>query len=273
MHKQAEVTMKDRPILFSAPMVRAILEGRKTQTRRAVKLHGNDGLQADHDVWRFCEFHENPRRAVWQHRTNISRVITEVCRYGKPGDRLWVREAWSPDAPYVYPCPQYWYRLDFDQFSDPTLNREHCCPKESRGNHGDCFACWSENHGKFRWRPSIHMPRRASRITLEITEVRVQRLNEISEEDAIAEGIDPLFSPAEVKARPELHHDPMPWRNYLWHGDIGRGITAKQSAAWRHQYSSYEVPSGSYSSLWESINGAWAQNPWVWAVSFRRVNA
>ena len=126
-----------------------------------------------------------------------------------------------------------------------------------------------------KWKPSIHMPRWASRITLEITDVRVERLQNISEADAIAEGIAPLFSGEEVAGRPDCALDPMPWRNYLWHGHVGRSILAAQSDAWPHQFSSYDTAVGSYSSLWASINGAesWDANPWVWAVSFKRVEA
>jgi len=128
-----------------------------------------------------------------------------------------------------------------------------------------------------KWRPSIFMPRLLNRITLEVTGVRVERVQEITEEGAKAEGVAPLFSHDDIYLpyyRAELDRDPMPYLNYLWHGHIGRGITAKQSDAWAHQYSGYEDARGSFSSLWEKINAkrgySWASNPWVWVVEFKR---
>ena len=188
--------MKERPILFSGPMVRAILEGRKTQTRRVVKEPY--GLKA---LW----FKALGRPAVSQ------------CPYGQPGDRLWVRETWQPGT---------WgpsYRADFTEES--------------------ARRCLNP------WKSCIHMPRRFSRITLEVTEVRVQRLQDISEEDAQAEGCHLTAS--------------------MTHGERGPG-----AKSW------VEMPKdgfkGLFRELWDSINGqrqgcAWADNPWVWAVSFRRV--
>jgi len=150
--------MKERPILFSGPMVRAILEGRKTQTRRVVKPQ---------------PAHIPGIGTV----LNIDTITGRACPYGNPGDRLWVREAWAHrrwmlgDAS---PNPTTVYRADGEDLK-----------------------------GCARWRPSIHMPRWASRIALEVVSVRVERLQDISEEDAKAEGIDwvigyrsriPLFS-------------------------------------------------------------------------------
>lgn len=244
--------MKERPILFSAPMVRALREGRKTQTRRVMKPQPPDwidsfgytaftpeGSISGRGYWKGVPGEEGPGEKFFK------------SPHGMRGDRLWVRETFFSWRTKVY------------SESGMTEGAEQAVYRAD----GGCLL----NGGK--WKPSIFMPRWASRLTLEITEVRVQRLQECSEVDAVAEGIDPLFSSAEVKARPELHHDPMPWRNYLWHGDIGRSITAKQSTAWRHQYSSYDTPTDSYSSLWESINGtgSWDANPWVWALTFKVV--
>lgn len=231
--------MKERPILFSAPMVRPILEGRKTQTRRVVKLKGNDGLQSDQSAWRFCEFHGD--KAVWQHHADIQRVITEICPYGKPGDRLWVREAWA-----YYGGSEYLYQKekrstafratwDIDQYG------------------------WADAMGRGvppigyipggKWRPSIHMPRWASRITLEITDVRVQRLQEISEEDAISEGCK-----AEPIPAPDTLSDPN--HRALAAAMEGGQFTAKLD----------------FLMLWDSLNGNGASfaNPWVWAITFNR---
>lgn len=204
--------VKERPILMSAPMVIAILAGDKTQTRRIVKLYGHDGLQSENDLWRFCEFHGE--KAVWQHCQDIRRVITEKCRYGVPGDRLWVKETWKVNTP---PSGAL-YRADANsQFV------------------------------KGPWKPSIFMFRWASRITLEITNVRAERLQDISEDDCIAEGIEPVAQLGIMRA--------CGWKDYS-----GKTV-------------GFLSPRDSYKSLWESINGAgsWDLNPWDFAISFRKI--
>jgi hypothetical protein len=181
------VSAKERPILFSGPMVRALLEGRKTQTRRAVRLDGTASRPAGYGT---CVVLGNGHgwRAEWPDHPGWR--VPVKCPYGVPGDRLWVRETWSRDSKDVYPCIPVVYRAD-GRISDED-RREHVrdCKYEATGMaHFECLAC--PNHGRgLRWRPSIHMPRRASRITLEVTEVRVQRLQDISEEDARAEGVE-----------------------------------------------------------------------------------
>jgi hypothetical protein len=210
--------MKERPILFSGPMVRAILDGRKTQTRRALKpsamllietaiVHGevNDfianGVPAKGDL----------------------KYVQEFCPYGQPGDRLWVKETYSAHG----------------SFGDQGR-------KVYRADLGDDA---KEPHG-LHWRPSIFCTRKASRITLEITSVRVERLNDISDEDAKAEGVIPV-----EKARADGRQF---WRDYRLSGD---GTFCVMS------------PQESYRSLWEQINGAgsWEVNPWVWVIEFRRL--
>lgn len=193
--------MKELPIRFSGPMVKAILDGSKTQTRRVVK-QDRDGL---------LDCKPTPAwDAFWQ---------CVACPYGKPGDRLWVRETFGiddEDGSVLY-------------FADPDTaqNAEHARICEDRYP---------------RRRPSIHMPRWASRILLEITDVRVERVQDISEADAQAEGI-------EYSER---------FAGYC----IGMA----------EHYHSHD-PRLSYASLWESINGpdSWAANPWVWVVEFRRI--
>jgi hypothetical protein len=193
--------MKELPIRFSGPMVKAILDGSKTQTRRVVK-QDRDGL---------LDCKPTPAwDAFWQ---------CVACPYGKPGDRLWVRETFGiddEDGAVLY-------------FADPDTaqNAEHARICEDRYP---------------RRRPSIHMPRWASRILLEITDVRVERVQDISEADAQAEGI-------EYSER---------FEGYC----IGMA----------EHYHSHD-PRLSYASLWESINGpdSWAANPWVWVIEFRRI--
>ena len=161
--------MKERPILFSGPMVRAILEGRKTQTRRIIKPqpYQNHSPLAS-GAWEFVT-----RPKVKDDTIGWFRDIAEIarfCPYGKPGDRLWVRETWGITAKVSTDC---WDRLPFVKIPRDFI--------DYRATEPDVNS---------HWKPSIHMPRRFSRITLEITNVRVERLQDISEEDALAEGFD-----------------------------------------------------------------------------------
>lgn len=204
----AQTKIKERPILFSGPMVRAILEGRKTQTRRACKpyLQCYDTVSCDSKKTDF-DFH---------FRDGIGQLIQ--CPYGKPGDRLWVREAFVPN---YFDGGRMGYKADWNETA------AEYCPEP-------------------KWKPSIHMPRAASRILLEITDVRVERLQEISEEDALAEGV--LENPNQ-----DSLYD-------FWHYG-GSGCWGEFNAV------------GSFNSLWESINGpeSWEANPWVWVVNFKTV--
>lgn len=151
--------MKERPILFSAPMVRAILEGRKTQTRRIIKK----------PEWYGCPTGDCPH--ITQHQCdeamNDQSVLSE-CPFGVPGDRLWVRETWGYENEFYSP---------FDDESGRIIYRaDDDCPLGCNGE---------------RWRPSIHMPREACRIVLEVVKVRVERLQEITLRDCAAEGAAP----------------------------------------------------------------------------------
>lgn len=168
---EIKTTTQEHPIIFSGPMVRAILSGQKTQTRRIIKpqpdryidsLHGDNFRgRAPYD----CEDEATGCYIGYGFQDDSGRFTR--CPYGKPGDRLWVREAWCPMPSHrPIPCPEKyddklaWYRADGDR---PT---------------------WAEQ----RWKPSIHMPRWASRLTINIKRVRVEQLQDISEADAIAEG-------------------------------------------------------------------------------------
>jgi hypothetical protein len=211
--------MKERPILFSGAMVLALLAGRKTQTRRAVKLREFGPSDTPGYDWRFRDasllWHEHPYTR-----------IAEKCPHGRPGDVIWARETWA--APHAFdhlpprmipPGTQFHYRA-------------------------------TEDAGGLLWRPSIHMPRWASRITLEIQDVRVERLQEITNADAIDEGAEngvslSGLSLAQCTRLAEL---------------ATTGLKAHRLGfAW----------------LWESINGtgSWDANPWIWRIEFRRVTA
>lgn len=148
--------MKERPIIFSAPMVRAILSGAKTQTRRVGKVRCHS----------ICE-NDDGKLWPWSEDVELAEDFWHPCPFGEPRDKLWVRETWGalPHMLGGFQRESLRYRADGE---------------------------YQNEHGTWRWRPSIHMPRWASRITLEITDVRVERLQEISEADAVAEGCKPI---------------------------------------------------------------------------------
>ena len=246
--------MKERPILFSAQMVRAILEGRKTQTRRIVKPQPD--LAVLKESARDLEFefrimpvlspsHHTP--AEWgfvqkYDKADCVPIFGYKCPYGQPGDRLWVRETWKPGAwrddgrvavdyratpeetntPWVYPT-------NFDdlwqKWTDEVM-QAGSVPDENGFHH------WCPGKSPMKWRPSIFMPRWASRITLEITGIWVEQLQKISRGDAMGEGC-PF---------PNMVHvtDPREW----------------------------------FADSWRSINGpeSWNTNPWVWVIEFKRGN-
>jgi len=232
--------MSERPILFSAPMVRAILDGRKTQTRRVVTVGDVVEERDDGTPW--------PYFTTWTHGDDGSPWAS--CPYGAPGDRLWVRETWRYADWTEDGLP--WIRYAAD---DARRLCERVTP-EWAARVADIWAELSsaENvavDGRAtdrKWRPSIFLPRWASRITLAVTAVRVERLQAISEADAIAEGI---------AARCDHGCSSLCGCTSC----VGEGC---QTAA------------AQYSALWDTINGdraPWASNPWVWVVEFPRVEA
>ena len=222
----------ERPILFSAPMVRAIIDGAKTQTRRVVGLSELRRSDTPGYVWTWRG--RAPIRSVAQQRRHHGGCWQDVsherllalCPHGSVGDRIWVRETWAPvargeAAEDIRDC-RIEYRADTGA---------------SRPGGWDAAPHDAE---ALRWRPSIHMPRWASRITLEITDVRVERLTSISEDDARSEGV----------------------------AGVAPRCAAMAAVSFR----------GAFALLWDSINGkrngcAWADDPWVWAISFRRVES
>jgi hypothetical protein len=207
-------------------MVRALLAGTKTQTRRIAKPVTHPDLGNLYDAGALVLEREP------QH------VIDRACPYGQPGDRLWVRETWSSDFAGHYPYDRVWYAADDDRRHDIEVR------KGVRG----IYSPESQQFVSFRWRPSIHMPRSACRLVLEITGVRVERLQDISEADAVAEGID-QDKLEDAQDRYDMVAD---------HNMVGRPSAIS-----------------AYRDLWESINGAgsWAANPWVWVVEFRVLGA
>lgn len=202
---------RERPILFSAPMISALLDGTKTQTRRVMKPQPGGHIWTDSKTGLLM--------TDIKHKFGPSTAL--ICPYGQPGDRLWVRESWRQAYPPT-------------SFSNGIIFR------------ADAFrACGMDEYSdRHQWKPSIHMRRADSRILLEIVGVRVERLQDISEADAIAEGVIEgdgdfagCFSVPGTQAM--------------------SGTTAKEC----------------YARLWDQINGggAWAVNPWVWCLTFNRV--
>lgn len=240
--------MTERPIPFNTPMVQALLDGRKTQTRR---LNGLDQINEAPNDWAVMA--HNSESPYWNfvHRTKTAihggGIVSIKCPYGTPGDRLWVRETFAL------------WREGFDR-------RGHVIYRaDMKDKDGEDFSR-PDLMGSSKWYPSIHMKRGYSRLTLEISEIRVQRLQEISEEDAKAEGI--------------TRRDPLP-------DDYGRNLPCSHCGQRKSQHvGTVRVCFGSHGEifnsgtfkggfywLWESINGpgSWAANPWVWCVSFKKV--
>ena len=204
--------MTERPIIFNGEMVRAILDGRKTQTRRVIKpqppydkfIHLGAGALGMWSGWP-----EDPKAPIWE----------AYCPYGKPGDQLWVRETFCP--------------VDDREMGGEVWIDYRATPKYGE----DEPAGWekgSDDPEAAKWSPSIHMPRKASRIQLEVVKVRVERLQDITREDALAEGVRKLY---------------------------------------RMPHWGYAEPIESFMICWDMINTKrnfeWDANPWVWVVEFQ----
>ena len=233
--KTGNLAVKERPMLFNGAMVRALLDGSKTQTRRIMNP------QPDYPIIIATDPHTN-RYQIGEREPVTEAALLRECPHGQPGDRIWVRETFrltdtfdldSPsrvgerciDAGYKKPWAPILYEADGwrrDWHHVGTPPHDGTLPKQGKT------------------RPSIHMPRWASRILLEIVSVRVERLNDCSDADAVAEGIG--LNPSA----------------------IGMKLTNPLGES---------MAIAMYCALWDSINGAgsWAANPWVWVVEFKRV--
>ena len=239
-------TIKERPILFSAPMVRAILEGRKTVTRRAVKPQPE--VREVDMIGPMMTF-KNKRGGHWLYPNAKAQIIAD-CPYGQTGDRLWVRETFALLGNEDGCCIDWQDNLvKGDERDAARIYRASCPPGDYGLNQIPAKAEWKPDTEAMEyddaWRPSIHMPRWASRILLEITDVCVERLQDISDKEIEAEGIC-LDALADGQDRYDMCH-------------AGSGADGRPTlrTAWRH--------------LWESTGGDWEANPWVWVVEFKRV--
>lgn len=215
--------MKERPILFNTEMVKAILEGRKTQTRRVVKGYLQDYNNVSKSFLK-CEFD-------FHHKDGVGQIVESP--YGKPGDRLWVRETWcenqNPDSDNF---GGFEYKADYDLAAD-----------------------------LIKWKPPIFMPREASRILLEIKDIRVERVQEISQVDAMEEGVFCLKKGWVDTMFPEYAEVLSLWNTGKHGNKPPLGPT----------------PIMRFEKLWDSINEprgyGWNVNPWVWVVEFKMIKS
>ncbi len=249
--------MKERGMIFNGEMVRAILDGRKTQTRRIMKLQPKPSKSRPGDFW-----FSSKKLESMVHVSDLAPgnspiadyhlfIQEHCCPFGAVGDRIWVRETWGVVS----------HELDEDGRIQPwTPDRPATVIHEMPFGNGyysghaiyaaDGDFTWGDDDGyedgRSCWKPSIHMPRAASRILLEITDVRVERLNSISEEDAEAEGIDM-----------EALYDSQDCYDCI----ADHNMTGRPTVT------------GAFKYLWESIYGeeGWKSNPWVWVIEFKRV--
>lgn len=212
---------KERPILFSSEMVRAILDGRKTQTRRVIRYS---------HLWAYGAFSHDDNRGY----AELSAVptfdpmysVSKPCPYGQPGDLLWVRETFC-----LWDATTDDYEGDLHRGKLPVPNERNIHSWKKRVQYRASTECDDESYG---WRPSIHMPRWASRITLQVTGVRVERVQDISEADAVAEGMEvvPIGTAT--------------WTNRQSFSILWDKINAKRGHSWE-------------------------SNPWVWVIEFKQV--
>lgn len=236
--------MNEKPIIFNSDMVRAILENNKTQTRRVMRPQPTEVLNSGWGHgWDWKGYTAKDQAfPAW---------IRGRCPYGQPGDRLWVRETWQLLMPHTVsfgPGEDDW---------DSEAEESDFIPTELPITGTLCYKADDENQCKW-WRPSIYMPRWASRITLEITNVRVERVLYISRDDAFREGVE--------------HIDP-----YKLPGMQNIGVPLP--AAFRDYQDAnncfFANPVASFLSLWDSINAGRGfpaqENPYVWVIEFRRV--
>ena len=248
--------MTERGMIFNGEMVRAILDGRKTQTRRIMKVQPKPSKSRPGDFW-----FSSKKLESMVHVSDLAPgnspiadyhlfIQEHCCPFGAVGDRIWVRETFQ--GPLVHEELFEEYSAYPEKFETP----EYCEYAADGGVRPEY--CDLEDNLRHGWRPSIHMPRWASRILLEITNVRVERLNAISEEDAQREGVHTEVWDQTVVARNYAARDEF---FQFWSEDMPHYVEMNQ------------LYRSSFRSLWESIYGAenWLANPWVWVIEFKRV--
>ncbi len=243
--------MKERPILFNTEMVKAVLDGKKYQTRRVVKPQPDTSLWKPEALlkekeWRqrYCQGpHHHIEENMWclynKDDSNTAMPYVGVkCPYGQVGDRLWVRETFKPFQPHHEEgiIRGYQYKADKSFNYIPPLAEDE--------------GCLINKIGSGKWKPSIHMPRAACRITLEIVNIKIERVQDITHDDALAEGIEHSL----------WEYSCEPYRNY----NEPRMAPGRNCSSART----------SFYTLWNSINEkrgfSWNTNPWVWVVELKQ---
>lgn len=239
----SETKVKQRPILFSTPMVQAIMEGTKTVTRRTLKIQPEPPRAIYNEDEAIPILQENGGDLLLRFNWKTERhgqVYQDgsffdgrfKCPYGNVGDVLWIRETWTKNPFFgeIPKMPKYLYKA-----TDTPMEEG------------------------LKWKPSIHMPFDACRLYLQITNIKVERLQDITEEQAVAEGLACLSKDGGI--------------TYKYGLPDADGLPGNDDSGWH--WSEWEVnPIEAFKKLWEKINGAgsWNANPWVWAISFKRID-
>lgn len=257
----AAAAPRERPIIFSGPMVRSILAGTKTQTRRAMTVQPMFAADTRDVMWRFV----GGLRGEWNawSESEAASACGWVCPYGAPGDRLWVRETW-----------RIWESESFAGNGEPLdpdvfTGQLAACSDEFLRSRPLEFRADSLDEGP--WRPAIFMPRWASRLLLEVVEISAQRVQEISLDDARAEGIPQTGSEAHALGLQYMDREP----GHEWDN---RTSVENFARLWDSINGKRRVPT----ARWQAIPGprtdidtshSWAGNPWVWVITFKRIEA
>ncbi|WP_026111569.1 hypothetical protein [Winslowiella toletana] len=220
--------MKERPILFSDQRVRALLTGQQTQTRRIMKSLAFTPGQDNHEGCYGFDVISNQMRG--RHVMEMS-DLSYQCPFGQPGDRLWVRETWRGP---VVPKEQM---ADYAKSPEAYRSTRYC---QYRADSSELGSSLDEDNEQSGWQTAIHMPRWASRINLQITGVRAQKIQDISDDDIMAEGV-----------QTDSHF-------------LNNFFTLKNDSV---------APKEAYMKAWEKQYGgtSWEVNPWVWVIEFSRI--
>lgn len=255
-------TPRQTPIIMQTSSVIATEEKRKTNTRRVITPQP-DADATDVFYWWRGDMPREQCADSGCYFWCLAGLRFIPCPYGEPGDLLWVKEPWRPRT--------------WSDDGTGTIEYGDGATRFVEGGKDWPFSRMFPDRLKNpdAWRSPMFMPRFASRLTLKIEEIKVERVQEISEADALAEGVERLFTAAELRkvvGIVGIYSERHGYKNYLWHGLVGREITHKQTASWIHQFSNYDTAAGSFASLWERINGprghSWWKNEFVWAIRY-----
>ena len=237
--------------IFNAQEVQAIIAGTKTMFREVIKNKTNFGdflqtREAGDGWYKDRVISMRHKRGSWADYT-LENFVEKFCPY-QVGQKIFCKEAWGRKA-----------------------TGSGIAYKADNPNQ----LIYQYQHLPVKWRLPQHMKQEHSRLTLEITDIKVERLKDISEDDAIKEGVNKLFTEEEMKHVLRVHQTEKndTYKNYLWHGHIGRTITKKQSDEWEYQCSAYEKAKDSFFSLWNATHKKpeekFEVNPFVWVVDFK----